>query len=353
MKKAALFRNDIDDFSDMGPLFIDGDSFTIGRAPGADLSINDSALAEKHAVIKRSGDDYMIRPLSADNTVVVNGARITSETALNNGDLLIFGQEDFTFLLSEGDGDNYHFSHSTSSSSGFTNDFFERNHQRMFEQVERSMDRIDSMMDSFHDRFFHTANTIAGSGKPRRIEPGESPRRGPFPDEQKREKKTITVEPIETEPELTREYESKPEAATTVKTESKAKAGPMKTANTVASAPKKPVGSGTKVMSVLVGVGTLALIGMILVIVLVSLLFDGNYAPPESEAEVNFLVAQPFMHTIYLHGENWSAQPTRSGVLTFLQLLTICLVMCMTRRFMPERMALYSFVFSRMLEEAE
>ena len=65
---------------------------TIGRGAANDLVLNDTSVSRFHAVIKKTdGDRFVVGDRGSKNGVTINGARISSETVLQNGDLLTLG----------------------------------------------------------------------------------------------------------------------------------------------------------------------------------------------------------------------------------------------------------------------
>src|SRR3989338_449257 len=64
---------------------IKGDSFTIGRAGGNSLVLDDQAVSRRHAVIERKDNCYIIHDLGSRWGLLVNGQK-TGEAALKFGD---------------------------------------------------------------------------------------------------------------------------------------------------------------------------------------------------------------------------------------------------------------------------
>ena len=70
--------------------------FSIGRDDAADLRIDSRRVSRRHAVINCESGAYSIDDLGSTNGTVVNGVRI-SEAKLQSGDVVAFGDAEFTF----------------------------------------------------------------------------------------------------------------------------------------------------------------------------------------------------------------------------------------------------------------
>jgi len=70
---------------------------TIGRAPDADLFLDDVTVSREHAVIEREADGLYIRDLDSLNGTYVNRARVTRQR-LADGDEVQVGKFKLTFL---------------------------------------------------------------------------------------------------------------------------------------------------------------------------------------------------------------------------------------------------------------
>ena len=65
---------------------------TIGRGSANDLVLNDTSVSRFHAVIKLLENDVItIADRGSTNGVLINGARIPADTALNDGDAIKIG----------------------------------------------------------------------------------------------------------------------------------------------------------------------------------------------------------------------------------------------------------------------
>jgi hypothetical protein len=66
----------------------------IGRSAGCEITIDDPSISREHAEIVVDDRGACIRDLGSRNGVRVNGARITGETTLRDGDRIGIGQQD-------------------------------------------------------------------------------------------------------------------------------------------------------------------------------------------------------------------------------------------------------------------
>jgi len=64
------------------------DQIELGRDPKCQVRYDDSfgTVSRRHAAISRSGDGWILIPLSETNSTLLNGNRVDRETRLNNGD---------------------------------------------------------------------------------------------------------------------------------------------------------------------------------------------------------------------------------------------------------------------------
>ena len=64
---------------------------TIGRGSANDLVLDDDSVSRFHAVLKQENGDILVADRGSMNGVVVNGASISTETALRHGDRVQVG----------------------------------------------------------------------------------------------------------------------------------------------------------------------------------------------------------------------------------------------------------------------
>lgn len=65
---------------------LDSDQTVIGRDPGCDVLIPDRRVSRQHAVVVRTGDEFVVRDCGSKNGTFVNGERVVSERQLEDGD---------------------------------------------------------------------------------------------------------------------------------------------------------------------------------------------------------------------------------------------------------------------------
>jgi len=77
---------------------IDSPEFTIGRRSGCSLKLGFSTVSGKHAVLTPRDGGLTLRDLDSTNGTYVNGRRLTSETPINEEDLIHFAEAPFRVL---------------------------------------------------------------------------------------------------------------------------------------------------------------------------------------------------------------------------------------------------------------
>ena len=65
---------------------------TVGRGNANDLVLNDSGVSRLHAVIKLEDDAVMIADRGSTNGIIVNGSKISEQTQLQDGDIVLIGR---------------------------------------------------------------------------------------------------------------------------------------------------------------------------------------------------------------------------------------------------------------------
>ena len=71
---------------------LDADSITIGRATTNTLSFpTEQALSRQHALIQRSGDDWILADLGSRNGTLLNGSLVKGQVELSDGDRIEIG----------------------------------------------------------------------------------------------------------------------------------------------------------------------------------------------------------------------------------------------------------------------
>ncbi|MEF9496779.1 type III secretion system inner membrane ring subunit SctD [Chlamydia sp. 04-14] len=95
---------------DKGPLsgFVlvleEGTSWSIGRDDAtSDIQLEDPKLADTQVVISKEAGVYSVTNLDSTHPVTVNGKQIIETTSLQNGDILTFGSNQYSFFTNEFD----------------------------------------------------------------------------------------------------------------------------------------------------------------------------------------------------------------------------------------------------------
>jgi Protein of unknown function (DUF3662)/FHA domain len=72
----------------------------IGRATDAGVQLTDTSVSRRHAEVRPSGDGFVVVDLGSTNGTRVNGAGITSERRLADGDTITVGDSSLRFEAS-------------------------------------------------------------------------------------------------------------------------------------------------------------------------------------------------------------------------------------------------------------
>ena len=72
-------------------LAVEGELFTVGRHSSNDLTVTDSRLSREHIRIEKVSGGFVVSDSGSSNGTKINGANLSGETNLNNGDLLDLG----------------------------------------------------------------------------------------------------------------------------------------------------------------------------------------------------------------------------------------------------------------------
>lgn len=85
------------------PPLEDGDSLTVGRLPDCELVIDDPSVSKRHAVVHWDDEHRRctLKDLGSMNGTLINGAATTEESVLRDSDVIVFGDAQFLFLLTE------------------------------------------------------------------------------------------------------------------------------------------------------------------------------------------------------------------------------------------------------------
>lgn len=78
---------------------LESGEYTIGRAPGSDLFLDDSLVSRRHARLLVNDTTALLEDLGSENGVFVNERRIRRSVRLADGDLILIGNEEITFFV--------------------------------------------------------------------------------------------------------------------------------------------------------------------------------------------------------------------------------------------------------------
>lgn len=77
--------------------------YVLGRARGADITIEDSKVSRRHAEIGLFGPGaYVLADLDSTNGTRINGTPVRKKAALQHGDLITLGDTTLRFVVQEG-----------------------------------------------------------------------------------------------------------------------------------------------------------------------------------------------------------------------------------------------------------
>lgn len=77
---------------------LSGDEVTIGRAADATVSVPDTSVSRKHALLRKTEDGWAISDLGSGNGTMVNGEQVPEERPLANDDVITLGDSEFQFV---------------------------------------------------------------------------------------------------------------------------------------------------------------------------------------------------------------------------------------------------------------
>ena len=77
--------------------------FVVGRNATCQLSLDDSLVSRRHAILTVSADRVEVADLGSRNGVLVNGERITGRVAIAPGDRIVIGSQEMTLMVSRRD----------------------------------------------------------------------------------------------------------------------------------------------------------------------------------------------------------------------------------------------------------
>ena len=81
----------------------DRDSFSIGRSGGCDLMIADMTVSRVHATLQRAAGGWLLTDLGSTNGTRVNGWRVRSPVPVRAGDVVSFGDAQYSLRAADGE----------------------------------------------------------------------------------------------------------------------------------------------------------------------------------------------------------------------------------------------------------
>ncbi|MFZ5445645.1 MAG: FHA domain-containing protein [Myxococcota bacterium] len=76
---------------------LEGDELVIGRAADNPVSIPDTSVSRKHALVRNTGSGWAVSDLGSGNGTLLNGEAVADETPLNDGDVITLGDTELRF----------------------------------------------------------------------------------------------------------------------------------------------------------------------------------------------------------------------------------------------------------------
>jgi pSer/pThr/pTyr-binding forkhead associated (FHA) protein len=77
---------------------LEGECCVVGRGPGVDLALDDSAMSRQHAAFERSAEGWRVSDLGSTNGIKVNGAQV-KVADLKHGDRVSLGEHVLQYLV--------------------------------------------------------------------------------------------------------------------------------------------------------------------------------------------------------------------------------------------------------------
>ncbi len=82
---------------------LEGDELVLGRAADNPVSIPDTSVSRKHALVRKTADGWAVSDLGSGNGTMLNGEAIADETPLTDGDVITMGDTELKYA-GAGDG---------------------------------------------------------------------------------------------------------------------------------------------------------------------------------------------------------------------------------------------------------
>ena len=76
---------------------LEGDELVIGRAADNPVSIPDTSVSRKHALVRKTADGWAVSDLGSGNGTMLNGEAVADETPLSEGDVITLGDTELRY----------------------------------------------------------------------------------------------------------------------------------------------------------------------------------------------------------------------------------------------------------------
>ena len=81
---------------------LSGVVWKVGRSRSNDIVLDDEMVSRNHAMIQRTGDEFLLIDLGSRNGAYLNGRRVAVPVYLKDQDKVVFGEKEFIFSYPEG-----------------------------------------------------------------------------------------------------------------------------------------------------------------------------------------------------------------------------------------------------------
>ena len=80
---------------------VTGSVWKVGRSRSSDIVLDDEMVSRSHAMIQRTGEEFLLIDLGSRNGAYLNGRRVSVPLYLKDQDKVTFGEREFTFSYPE------------------------------------------------------------------------------------------------------------------------------------------------------------------------------------------------------------------------------------------------------------
>ena len=82
---------------------VTGSVWKVGRSRSNDIVLDNEMVSRNHAMIQRTGDEFLLIDLGSRNGAYLNGRRVSVPVCLRDQDKIVFGEKEFIFSHPEGE----------------------------------------------------------------------------------------------------------------------------------------------------------------------------------------------------------------------------------------------------------